>query len=100
MQVIKSTVVSSSIDVASNDQNMIYAYEGEGSDAGSLSSIGSLMSEEELDLDHLQEWGPKFTKLAKLYKSPSNGLNTNPSAVNNVLEGDNNYLNFGFDKQC
>ena len=99
MQVIKSTVVSSSIDVASNDQNMIYAYEGEGSVAGSLSSIGSLYSEDELDVDRLQEWGPKFSKLSKLYKTQSNNATSNLSN-NGLLELDNNYLNFGFDKQC
>jgi hypothetical protein len=78
---------------------MIYAYEGEGSDAGSLSSINSLNNEEEFNMHQLQEWGPKFSKLAKLYNTPSVNFASNPSS-NGVLEGDNNYLNFGFDKQC
>ena len=55
-----------------NDQNMIYAYEGEGSDAGSLSSVdSSYMAENgnDMDFDYLQDWGPKFQKLSNLYKS-------------------------------
>ena len=50
-----------------NDQNMIYAYEGEGSDAGSLSSISSNEVDVDLEFDYLNEWGPKFTKLSRLY---------------------------------
>lgn len=84
-----------STEVFSNDQNMIYAYEGEGSDAGSLSSIGSMVSDEEQDFDHLQEWGPKFSKLSKLYKSNTQTTTTSTSAVM-----EENYLNFGFDKNC
>jgi hypothetical protein len=52
-----------------NDQNMIYAYEGEGSDAGSLSSVDSYNIENDVDFDYLQDWGPKFQKLSNLYRS-------------------------------
>lgn len=48
---------------------MIYAYEGEGSDAGSLSSVDSYVNENETDFDYLQDWGPKFSKLSKIYQS-------------------------------
>jgi hypothetical protein len=74
---------------------MIYAYEGEGSDAGSLSSIGSMYTDDDQEFDHLQDWGPKFSKLAKLYKTNNNnGINPH---INTVM-GEDNYLNFGFDK--
>ena len=46
---------------------MIFGYEGEGSDAGSLSEIGSQAGEAELDFRYLSEWGPKFFKLSKIY---------------------------------
>jgi cadherin 18 type 2 len=54
---------------------MIYAYEGEGSDAGSLSSVDSYVHENENDFDFLQDWGPKFSKLSKIYQSTDDQLN-------------------------
>lgn len=50
-----------------NDQNMIFAYEGEGSDVGSLSSVGSNCEDKDIDLEYLGQWGPKFVKLASIY---------------------------------
>ena len=46
---------------------MIYAYEGEGSDAGSLSSVDSFIIENDQDFGYLDDWGPKFQKLSKMY---------------------------------
>ncbi|CAF0737609.1 unnamed protein product [Brachionus calyciflorus] len=54
-------------DMCSNDQNMIFAYEGEGSEVGSLSSVGSNCEDKDIDLEYLDQWGPKFVKLASIY---------------------------------
>ncbi|XP_076142763.1 cadherin-5 [Alosa pseudoharengus] len=45
----------------------IYGYEGPGSLAGSLSSLGSSSSGDSLDYDFLNDWGPRFQPLAELY---------------------------------
>ncbi|XP_015223480.1 cadherin-15 isoform X1 [Lepisosteus oculatus] len=62
------------LDAADNDPNvppydtaLIYDYEGEGSLAGSLSSIASGSSDGDQDYDYLNDWGPRFKKLANLY---------------------------------
>jgi hypothetical protein len=69
-----------------NDQNMVYAYEGEGSDAGSLSSIGSEMSDNDHNFDYLQEWGPKFSKLSDLYQiNNNNNINNNQNNNQNRI---------------
>ena len=46
-----------------------YAYEGGGSDAGSLSSLDSQSTEQakDQDFDFLNKWGPRFSKLANMY---------------------------------
>lgn len=51
------------------DSLATYAYEGNGSVAESLSSLGSVSSEEgvEQDYNYLSEWGPRFRKLADMY---------------------------------
>lgn len=62
------------LDVADNDPNvppfdtaLIYDYEGTGSLAGSLSSLASSGSDEDQDYDYLNNWGPRFKKLANMY---------------------------------
>ncbi|XP_026802562.3 cadherin-15 [Pangasianodon hypophthalmus] len=62
------------LDVADNDPNvppfdtaLIYDYEGDGSLAGSLSSLASSGSDEDQDYDYLNDWGPRFKKLANMY---------------------------------
>uniref|UniRef100_A0ACB8EAD7 Cadherin-15 n=1 Tax=Sphaerodactylus townsendi TaxID=933632 RepID=A0ACB8EAD7_9SAUR len=49
------------------DTALIYDYEGDGSAGGSLSSILSSMADEDQDYDYLNEWGPRFRRLAELY---------------------------------
>ena len=43
-----------------------YQYEGGGSSAGSLSSLQSSSSGSQ-NYDYLNDWGPRFQKLADLY---------------------------------
>ncbi|KAK3581134.1 hypothetical protein CHS0354_033929 [Potamilus streckersoni] len=44
-----------------------YIYEGGGSDAGSLSSLNTRSSSEDHDYNYLNDWGPKFSRLANMY---------------------------------
>lgn len=62
------------LDAADTDPNvppydtaLIYDYEGDGSVSGSLSSIASMGSDEDQDYDYLNDWGPRFKKLAHMY---------------------------------
>lgn len=49
------------------DSLATYAYEGTGSVAESLSSLGSASSEGDQDYNYLSDWGPRFRKLADMY---------------------------------
>nr|XP_033790872.1 cadherin-6-like [Geotrypetes seraphini]XP_033790873.1 cadherin-6-like [Geotrypetes seraphini]XP_033790874.1 cadherin-6-like [Geotrypetes seraphini]XP_033790875.1 cadherin-6-like [Geotrypetes seraphini]XP_033790876.1 cadherin-6-like [Geotrypetes seraphini] len=51
------------------DSLATYAYEGNGSVAESLSSLGSMTTEGDQDYDYLNDWGPRFRKLADMYGS-------------------------------
>uniref|UniRef100_A0A8C6S2Z9 Cadherin 15, type 1, M-cadherin (myotubule) n=1 Tax=Neogobius melanostomus TaxID=47308 RepID=A0A8C6S2Z9_9GOBI len=68
--------INDGLEAADNDPNvppydtaLIYDFEGEGSLAGSLSSIASGSSDGDQDYDYLNDWGPRFQKLANLYDS-------------------------------
>ncbi|XP_039619220.1 cadherin-15 isoform X1 [Polypterus senegalus] len=68
--------INDALDAADNDPNvppydtaLIYDYEGDGSMAGSLSSIATGSSDGDHDYDYLNDWGPRFKKLADLYDS-------------------------------
>ncbi|XP_061743503.1 cadherin-15 isoform X2 [Nerophis ophidion] len=67
--------ISDGLEAADKDPNvppydtaLIYDYEGEGSLAGSLSSLASGSSDGEQDYDYLNDWGPRFQKLANMYE--------------------------------
>ncbi|NXX89763.1 CAD19 protein, partial [Centropus bengalensis] len=51
------------------DSLQTYAFEGTGSLAGSLSSLGSNISDVDQSYDYLKDWGPPFKKLAGMYTS-------------------------------
>uniref|UniRef100_A0A665X2J0 Cadherin-12 n=1 Tax=Echeneis naucrates TaxID=173247 RepID=A0A665X2J0_ECHNA len=53
------------------DSLATYAYEGDGSVAESLSSIGSLAVDLEEDYDYLKDWGPRFKTLAGIFGEQS-----------------------------
>ena len=66
---IKNRLRESDIDpnAPPHDSVREYAYEGGGSDAGSLSSLASTTESEEQTYDYLNNWGPRFQKLADMY---------------------------------
>ncbi|XP_041077644.1 cadherin-15-like isoform X3 [Polyodon spathula] len=66
--------INDGLDAADKDPNvppydtaLIYDFEGDGSLAGSLSSIASGSSDGDQNYDYLNSWGPRFNKLANLY---------------------------------
>ncbi|XP_069766769.1 cadherin-20-like isoform X3 [Narcine bancroftii] len=50
------------------DSLQTYAFEGSGSVAESLSSLESATTDSDLNYDYLTEWGPRFKKLADMYR--------------------------------
>ncbi|XP_056267890.1 cadherin-15 isoform X2 [Pseudoliparis swirei] len=66
--------INDGLEAADNDPNvppydtaLIYDYEGEGSLTGSLSSVASGSSDGDQDYDYLNDWGPRFQKLANMF---------------------------------
>ena len=58
-------------NIYSCDDKRLYAYEGEGNSVGSLSSLASCTDDDELEFDHLTEFGPRFRKLADMFRQNS-----------------------------
>ncbi|XP_007937360.1 cadherin-15 [Orycteropus afer afer] len=52
------------------DTALIYDYEGDGSVAGTLSSVLSSLGDEDQQYDYLRDWGPRFARLADMYGHP------------------------------
>ncbi|XP_045845361.1 cadherin-15 isoform X2 [Meles meles] len=63
-------VADSDPSVPPYDTALIYDYEGDGSVAGTLSSILSSLGDEDQDYSCLRAWGPRFARLADLYGPP------------------------------
>uniref|UniRef100_W5L865 Si:dkey-22o22.2 n=1 Tax=Astyanax mexicanus TaxID=7994 RepID=W5L865_ASTMX len=67
------------------DTYHVYCIEGEGSGAGSLSSLSSAIPEEEFSYDCLRNWGPKFEGLSEMYRRPELALTYREAVQNQNL---------------
>lgn len=56
------------------DTYHVYSIEGTGSGAGSLSSLSSVIPDDDFSYDCLRYWGPKFEGLSDLYRRPELAL--------------------------
>ncbi|XP_038828579.1 cadherin-18-like [Salvelinus namaycush] len=67
---IKQRLVEADMDTGGPpyDSLQTYAYEGQGSPTGSISSLDSPGTHSEQDYNYLDDWGPEFQKLAELYE--------------------------------
>ncbi|EPY85637.1 cadherin-18 precursor [Camelus ferus] len=66
---IKQRLAEADLDpsVPPYDSLQTYAYEGQRSEAGSISSLDSATTQSDQDFQYLGDWGPEFKKLAELY---------------------------------
>ncbi|XP_059775204.1 cadherin-18 [Balaenoptera ricei] len=66
---IKRRLAEADLDpsVPPYDSLQTYAYEGQRSEAGSISSLDSAATQSDQDYQYLGDWGPEFKKLAELY---------------------------------
>uniref|UniRef100_A0A667XU46 Cadherin-12 n=1 Tax=Myripristis murdjan TaxID=586833 RepID=A0A667XU46_9TELE len=75
---IKQRLVEADMDtsVPPYDSLQTYAYEGQGSPTGSISSLDSPGTHSEQDYNYLDDWGPEFQKLAELYGEADSDVTT------------------------
>ncbi|XP_012577277.1 PREDICTED: cadherin-18 isoform X2 [Condylura cristata] len=66
---IKQRLAEADLDpsVPPYDSLQTYAYEGQRSETGSISSLDSATTQSDQDYHYLGDWGPEFKKLAELY---------------------------------
>ncbi|XP_015744337.1 cadherin-18 [Python bivittatus] len=66
---IKQRLAEADLDpsVPPYDSLQTYAYEGQRSEVGSISSLDSATTHSDQDYNYLGDWGPEFKKLAELY---------------------------------
>lgn len=67
---IRQRLVEADMDtsVPPYDSLQTYAYEGQGSSAGSISPLDSLGTQSEQEYNYLSDWGIEFQRLAELYE--------------------------------
>lgn len=75
---IKQRLVEADMDtsVPPYDSLQTYAYEGQGSPAGTISPLDSLGVQSEQEYNYLDDWGPEFQKLAELYGEAESDVTT------------------------
>ncbi|KAM4606308.1 cadherin-18 [Polymixia lowei] len=75
---IKQRLAEADLDtsVPPYDSLQTYAYEGQGSPTGSISSLDSPGTHSEQDYNYLDDWGPEFQKLAELYGEADSDVTT------------------------
>jgi hypothetical protein len=87
---------NNNLEAQLNDQYLIFANEGEGSDAGSLSSLNT-QSSSLIDNDqqyiYLKQWGPKFNNLSSLYNNNNYNDDDDNDDDNQYTSNNNNNNN-------
>uniref|UniRef100_A0A8C8DZP2 Cadherin 18 n=1 Tax=Oryzias sinensis TaxID=183150 RepID=A0A8C8DZP2_9TELE len=75
---IKQRLVEADMDASMPpyDSLQTYAYEGQGSPAGTISPLDSLGVQSEQEYNYLDDWGPEFQKLAELYGEAESDVTT------------------------
>ncbi|XP_053268454.1 cadherin-18 isoform X1 [Pleuronectes platessa] len=75
---IKQKLVEADMDtsVPPYDSLQTYAFEGQGSPAGTVSPLDSAGTQSEQDYNYLDNWGPEFHKLAELYAEAESDVTT------------------------
>ncbi|XP_043937612.1 neural-cadherin-like [Protopterus annectens] len=69
------------LQALSQDSLQVYCTEGDGSQAGSLSSLESSESAEDFNYDHIGDWGPKFETLRALYSHVADEVQSRETCI-------------------
>ncbi|KAK7878814.1 hypothetical protein WMY93_030888 [Mugilogobius chulae] len=77
-QFIKHKLVEADMDTSGPpyDSLQTYAFEGQGSPAGTISPLDSFGTQSEQDYNYLDDWGPEFQKLAEIYGDADSDVTT------------------------